>query len=380
MPIVETGYPACLSIDLEGGPLLLDTFHQRNYGGFGGAVSTGRDTGTHFMGQRLVYGTLAIFVLLMVVTLDVVVAEWAEALDGALGDLLQRGSILPICILVIMLFAAAELGRLLRAKGARPLMLFAHLMIAALVLTPWLSAAVWLGSGPAQVEGLHWQVVWLAVAVIGTGILLIVRGNPEGTLRDTGATLTLIFYLGFLSSFGVQLRCGRDIPAQDGAWLLLIAVLTTKSSDIAAYFAGSAFGRHKLAPSISPAKTVEGAFGGLLGAALIAALFASASSLASAIGLGGPAGTLVDEITRSFSITRHPSAFSPVWRGVLFGLLLSAVGQIGDLLESCFKRGADTKDSGKIIPRFGGILDLIDSPVMAMPVAWFLLSVVWHAI
>jgi phosphatidate cytidylyltransferase len=60
--------------------------------------------------------------------------------------------------------------------------------------------------------------------------------------------------------------------------------------------------------------------------------------------------------------------------GIVFGLVTSIAAQLGDLLESCFKRDAGFKDSGKVIPRFGGILDLVDSPVLAMPVAWLLLT------
>jgi phosphatidate cytidylyltransferase len=84
------------------------------------------------------------------------------------------------------------------------------------------------------------------------------------------ATLLMVFYVGFLGSFGLQLRCGRDIPGQEGAWLLLITLLVTKASDIGAYFVGTTMGRHKLIPGISPAKSIEGAVGGLMASALVA--------------------------------------------------------------------------------------------------------------
>ena len=70
----------------------------------------------------------------------------------------------------------------------------------------------------------------------------------------------------------------------------------------------------------------------------------------------------------------------PLLRTVLFGFCMSVAGQFGDLFESCFKRDAEVKDSGKVIPRFGGILDLVDSLVFAMPVAWFLLTMVWKIV
>ena len=94
----------------------------------------------------------------------------------------------------------------------------------------------------------------------------------------------------------------------------------------------------------------------------------------------GRLSSLIEEMTRSFSAVWPNSALSPIVRAGLFGLAMSAAGQIGDLIESCFKRDADIKDSGRILPRFGGILDLVDSPVISMPVAWLLLTIVWNLV
>ena len=133
----------------------------------------------------------------------------------------------------------------------------------------------------------------------------------------------------------------------------------TMASVIGAFFVGTKFGRHKLRPTVSPAKSVEGMAGGLVASALAAVLFALAT----------PGGSFV---------IAHDGGFPMAWRAAVFGLALTAAGQLGDLVESCFKRDAGLKDSGRVIPCFGGILDLIDSPVLAMPVAWFLLTGVWN--
>jgi CDP-diglyceride synthetase len=90
--------------------------------------------------------------------------------------------------------------------------------------------------------------------------------------------------------------------------------------------------------------------------------------------------TLLQDATRSFGIRNQADAIGPIWRGFLLGLAVSAAGQIGDLFESCLKRDGGLKDSGNLIPRYGGILDLIDSPMYAMPAAWFLLTVVWNVV
>ena len=324
-------------------------------------LSSGAAT-RHIMGQRIAYGTLAIVLVVLLFGLDIGIARWATGLEGAVGALLARGSLLPLFFLVMLLGGASELVRLLRVRAVRPHAVYAHSMIAVLVLTPWLSAAGWLSAGNQEAGGLYWQAIWVVVAVVGAGILVVIRRAPEGTFRDIGATLLVILHLGYMGSFGLLLRCGSTSPGQEGAWLLLAAVLVTKASDIGAFFVGSAFGRHPLMPAVSPGKSIEGVIGGLAGSGLAAILITSIS------------------LPESFGIEHELREALPGWRAVLFGLCLSVAGQLGDLVESCFKRDASIKDSGEMIPCFGGILDLIDSPVLAMPVAWFLLTMVWNVV
>jgi len=121
--------------------------------------------------------------------------------------------------------------------------------------------------------------------------------------------------------------------------------------DAGAYFAGRAYGKRKLAPRISPGKTVEGALGGLV------------------------AGTVVGMITKAiFDVFwPHLSAALP-WSAVIpFGIVLSIVGVIGDLVESLLKRDAAVKDTGALLPGMGGILDRIDAPLLAIPMMYYLL-------
>jgi CDP-diglyceride synthetase len=90
--------------------------------------------------------------------------------------------------------------------------------------------------------------------------------------------------------------------------------------------------------------------------------------------------TLAEDLTRSLRVSHDPDGMSPLLRAALLGLALSAAGQFGDLIESSFKRDAGVKDSGALIPRFGGILDLVDSPLVAVPIGWFLLTAVWGVV
>jgi len=351
------------------------------------------------LAQRIIYGSLAILVLLAIFLVDVTIAQSSQSVTGPIGRLIERGSLVPLFVAVVGMAGSWELAALLRKKSQRPHTWFAVGMVGAITLSPWLSAAGFLGQGPAAVEGVFNVLLLVAMAMIGTGLITVLRGNPADSLTRSAATLFIILYIGLLGSFAVQLRSGRDVPGEHGAWLLLIVVLVTKSSDIGAFFVGSALGRHKLSPRISPAKTVEGFFGGLVASAAVA------------MGIwyvGAWAGTAVGKIESGMVISQSASALAPssfqesmaymlrdattcfdfggstkiapILCAGFFGLVMSLSGQIGDLLESCFKRDADMKDSGLIIPRFGGILDLVDSPLIAIPVAWFLLTTVWDVV
>jgi phosphatidate cytidylyltransferase len=117
-----------------------------------------------------------------------------------------------------------------------------------------------------------------------------------------------------------------------------------KFCDIGAYFTGRFLGRHLWVPSISPKKTWEGFFGGIVIAVIAASLFAQFSAI---MGIG---------------------------RAVVFGVVAAVTGQLGDLLESMLKRDAGSKDSASLIPEFGGVLDLLDSVLVAAPFAYLVLA------
>ena len=131
-------------------------------------------------------------------------------------------------------------------------------------------------------------------------------------------------------------------------WLVLAAMAVVWIADTAAYFAGRAFGRHKLAPRVSPGKTWEGVYGALAAVAVYALALVP---LADAAGRSGPV---------------SPMAVG-VW--VVFALALVALSVEGDLFESLLKRNADVKDSGRLLPGHGGVLDRIDALLAAMPAA-----------
>ncbi len=133
---------------------------------------------------------------------------------------------------------------------------------------------------------------------------------------------------------------------------MLSMIIVVKATDIGAYSVGRIWGRHKLAPQLSPGKTWEGVVGGLLFA--IAAALLVLGPLAGSMGLASNRG-------------------STLWLGcaVIYALLVSVAGILGDLAESLLKREARFKDSSTWLPGFGGVLDLLDSLLVAAPVAYF---------
>jgi phosphatidate cytidylyltransferase len=324
------------------------------------------------MHQRFFYGFIAISAVLCVVLLDAYLADTVG--PGRLGQIADRGSLIPIFFAVLVLGGAMEMLRLLRAAGLRPHGIIAVVMSLVVLLSPWLCAAGLIGHRPSDVEGARWQLVWLAAMVLATVLAQLKRGVTSTAVADVGVTWLMVLCLGFLPSFAVQLRSNPDIAGADGAWWVLVFLATVKGSDIGAYLVGSTLGRHKLTPEISPSKSVEGAIGGVAASAVIALLLFKLHSIACHF---VPAH---HEVAIWLETVAHGFQRLELWQALVFGALMSITGQLGDLFESVLKRAADRKDSASLVPGFGGMLDLIDSPVVAAPVAWFVLTVCWNAV
>ena len=181
----------------------------------------------------------------------------------------------------------------------------------------------------------------LASAVVLPLIWLLLRRRREEAFISWAWTVAGILYVGWLLSYLVALRGiegGRD-------WVFF-ALFATFASDTVAFFVGSALGKHKISPHISPGKTWEGAVAGVLGAIIASMLL-----------------VIILDLPLSYG------------QAVLLGLVVSILGQLGDLTESWFKRKMGAKDSGKLLPGHGGILDRIDSVVFAGIVVYY--YVIW---
>lgn len=187
----------------------------------------------------------------------------------------------------------------------------------------------------------------IVFVVCGTATLFWVVAAPLWVVRRWPAPpAAAMALLGYVVLFGIWMAL-VELQAHS-PWLALAAMAVVWIADTAAYFSGRRFGRHKLAPAISPGKTWEGVAGAMAAVAVYALALVS---LAPAAGYGGP--------TDAIAVG--------VW--VAFALALCAVSIVGDLFESWLKRNAGVKDSGRLLPGHGGVLDRIDALLAAMPPA-----------
>ena len=189
------------------------------------------------------------------------------------------------------------------------------------------------------------EPAWVIIVIAALFLMALELRQADLAKAMPGAATAL---LGVVYIFGAW-RCALSLRAIDshlGPHWLMIALLVSWAGDTAALYVGRAFGRHKLAPLVSPSKTWEGSIGSVVGGVLAAGVYAH------------------------FLI---PSA--AMWAVLLVGAAGNVAGQVGDLCESAFKRGAGVKDSGTTLPGHGGWLDRIDSSLFSIPVVYALLRV-----
>jgi len=290
------------------------------------------------MGTRLMLGPVMIVGVVAGLGLD----QWLQdkPLPFRVGhlDSVPPGVLVFLFLATLCIIAAREISALLIAEnilGSKRMATFAA--CAGLVVSCAVPAA----------QSVTNAVAWVATTAVAVLVLAMAfysrKRTVEGVIAATGGVLLSFVYLGLMGGFVLAIR--REHPA----WVLLWVLLVTKSCDIGAYFTGHAVGRHKLIPWLSPGKTWEGLIGGVLTSAGIAAA-----------GL--------------WALRRFAGEDTPPWyHGLIIGALLGVAGQVGDLLESLLKRDAGKKDSGATVPGFGGILDVLDSVLLAAPVAfWWL--------
>jgi phosphatidate cytidylyltransferase len=215
---------------------------------------------------------------------------------------------------------------LVRARQLQPMVLPGVLLAAALFVD--VGNPGWLDLG------------WIPLAALLLLSAPLARRDSIEAVPSAAATAFGSIYLGALGGCLAALLVID--PASEGPWRFVMLLATIMASDTLAFFVGHAVGRRRLAPTISPGKTVEGAFGGLV---------------------GGIVGSL------AVSAFRFPDVAWP--HAVVLGLAVAVAGMAGDLFESVLKRWAGVKDSGHLFPGHGGMLDRLDSLLFGAPVLYY---------
>jgi phosphatidate cytidylyltransferase len=265
-------------------------------------------------------------------------ADWLldESHPAAVVQMLPTTAVL----LVLLACGYRELARMAAAAGVSLLHVSGLLSAVAMASIPyWSRFAV---RACPFLAGEHSPGVFPLVLFAALAAVLVeqaARHRTDQVFRRVGATLLVAVYLGVGGCFILSIRAV-------GVPMLVVFLVAVKFTDIGAYFTGSAVGRHKIIPWLSPGKSWEGLAGGVVVGSLVA------------VGLWNVL----------------PCAYEATWQSFVWAAAVGLAGQGADMCESLMKRSAGLKDSGAVVPEFGGVMDILDSPLLAAPVAVLLMG------
>jgi phosphatidate cytidylyltransferase len=261
----------------------------------------------------------------------------------------------PLFVMVvaaIIILTLREYLNVTEEYGIKPLRWMTYLISVLVVLAftlynfPWL--APWFLKDVLTLTGL----AYLSPVIFGMAVIF--RKDMQMVVPAAAMSAFGVVYIAV--SLGLLIRL-RHLPQAE--YLIVFILLSVWGGDIAAYYVGKNFGRHKLAPVVSPNKSWEGAIASAVASVGIALLVFHYRLYISALFTHEPGGLTLD-----------PESLG-VMAIVLLGLVTNVAAQSGDLFESALKRGAGVKDSGTLLPGHGGLLDRIDALLFAVPVVWY---------
>lgn len=273
-----------------------------------------------------------------------------------------------LLVLGVALLAAKEYFDIAEATGYRPFRLLSYVFLLCLFVIS-LGLAVIHTDTPRHAgtaDSLSAALSFcLTIFLLVTPLLLLLaaleRDPLSASLPDAAVSFMVLPYIGF-----TLLLLPLLVGAWNGPLYLLYLMLLVWCGDIAAYYVGRAIGRHKLAPRISPGKTWEGSIASVIGAVIVGwLLFHHINPIAEAFRHAHLLMPSTDGFGRTTSSAFELAPFRFV---ALFAVCVNIAAQLGDLVESALKRGADVKDSGSLLPGHGGVLDRIDALLFALPV------------
>lgn len=256
-------------------------------------------------------------------------------LPVGIGIVALGGISFSLLVTAFLAIASWEYVQLARKGGYRP--------------SPWLvvGGTIVFSLTRAFLQFDHADLIISVIVLIAMFVhLLAYEKGADKAGTDFAVTLGGILYIGWLGSYLISLR---GLP--DGLWWFMLVMPAAWLADSGAYLFGSRFGKHQFSPRISPRKTWEGYFGGILFGTICTVLFAALWQI------------------------RMPSL--TLLHGLFIGLLMGIVTPLGDLAESVFKRQVGEKDSSNLIPGHGGFFDRIDSWIWAGVIGYYLVSYLW---
>lgn len=264
----------------------------------------------------------------------------------------QQAPILFVVTLALGIRAAWEMTKLLRIRSFEPRFPLVCSGCITVISATW--CLPFLSTGTESIDSLNnLGMTMLAYSIVVLGLFLSATmrfREPGKSMETLSAELLIVSYVGVLLSMTAQLRW--VIGADAGYLVLGSLIVAVKGGDVGAYFFGRFLGKAKMSPNLSPAKTWWGARGALVMSALFSILW-----------------LLI--IPRCMNSISTPVPLS--W-AILYGMIIGAVGVVGDLCESLIKRDVGQKDAARLMPGFGGLLDLLDSILYSGPVAYALWS------
>jgi phosphatidate cytidylyltransferase len=249
-----------------------------------------------------------------------------------------------IVILALALAAQYELYRILEQTGAKPRVGTGMLAGSVILIATFLSS-----------DGISPLFNYLALAWVALLLTLLARPHENQNWVLRFSTLFGVLYVPCLLAFFVDFARWKSHDSNHGLWIALWIVAVTKFTDVGGLIFGVPFGKHKIAPNISPAKSLEGCIGGV------------ACSVGVGVGLAA--------IYQQSGLLEIPLA-----KAALYALPLAILSIPSDLVESYLKRRANVKDSGSTIPGIGGALDLVDSLLLVAPVGFLIFKKLTHTV
>ena len=274
----------------------------------------------------------------------------AAILVPAVLWVIVTGGLVYLAVVVgIILLGLREFYQLIENKGADPLVGFGLAAGAALPVVAYVG------------DEYHATLLMTAV-LLGVMLAQLRKAQIREALASISGTFFGVFYVGWLMSHAVVLRDFHGVAQRKWGWaaaapihpdagifLMIFCLSAVVLSDAGSFFAGRAYGRRKLAPRISPGKTVEGALGGVV--------------------TGGAGGVLCKGVFDVF--WPELSALFGIWVAACLATAIAIVAILGDLVESLLKRDAARKDAGDLLPGMGGVLDRIDSSLLGIPLMYY---------